>query len=139
MILLDTNIISEVWRQHRNIHVERWVDAQPRRMLFLSAVTLGELHYGAQRLPDGRRKDLLLTVIAELEQSTFAGRILPFDTRCSDVFGRLRAERERMGRPINVADAAIAATALTFKLSLATRNTRDFDDLGLDLINPFEP
>jgi hypothetical protein len=138
MILLDTNVVSELWRPQRNLGVERWVDAQPRAILFVSAITIGELRFGAYRLPDGRRKDLLLEVIAEMGRGPFAERVLPFDTRCTDVFGRLRADRERLGRPITFADAAIAAIALTYDLSLATRNTRDFEELDVELINPFE-
>lgn len=138
MILLDTNIISEIWRQKRSIHVERWIDARPTATLFISSITLAELQFGAYRLPDGRKKDTLFKVIAEMATDTFVQRILPFDSRCSNAFGRLRAERERIGKPIIFADAAIAATAITYGLSLATRNTRDFEDLGLDLINPFE-
>lgn len=139
MILLDTNVVSELWRPQRSLQVERWVDAQPRSALFVSAVTLGELRYGAHRLPEGRRKELLLRAIGELDTTVFAERILPFDTRCTDIFGRLRADRERIGRPIALADAAIAATALTYDLSLATRNISDFGDLALDLIDPFAP
>jgi hypothetical protein len=136
--LLDTNIISEVWRPERSIRVERWLDAQPAATLFVSTVTMAELHFGAWRLPDGRRKDLLLKAIADMTTGTFAERILPFDLRCSAASGKLRAARESLGQPILFADAAIAGTALTYGLRLATRNIRDFDHLGLDLINPFD-
>jgi toxin FitB len=137
MILLDTNVISELWRPKRNIDVERWIDSQPTSTLFVSAITIAELHFGASRLPDGNRKSLLFSVIDKMVTDTFVQRILPFDARCAGAFGQMRAERERLGRPIVFADAAIAATALTYGLSLATRNLRDFEGLGLALIDPF--
>jgi toxin FitB len=138
VILLDTNIISDVWKPQRSLHVERWIDAQPTATLFVSTITLAELNSGACRLPEGRRKDVLLKAIDELATQMFAQRVLPFDQRCAHAFGRLRAERERIGRPIIFADAAIAATAWTHGLRLATRNQRDYEGIGLDLVNPFD-
>ena len=137
MILLDTNVISELWRPKRNMDVERWVDAQPTLTLFISSITLAELHFGVSRLPEGGRKNLLSNAIEKMVTDTFVQRILPFDARCARAFGQMKAERERLGRPIVFADAAIAATALTYGLTLATRNLRDFDGLGLALIDPF--
>jgi toxin FitB len=137
MILLDTNVISELWRSKRNMGVERWIDLQPTATLFVSAITMAELHFGVCRLPEGSKKNVLLSALEKMTTDTFAQRILPFDARCTRAFGHLRAERERAGRPIVFADAAIAATALTYGLRLATRNLRDFDEIGLDLIDPF--
>jgi toxin FitB len=137
MILLDTNVISELWRPKLNKDVETWIDSQPTSTLFISAITFAELHFGASRLPDGSRKSLLLNAIDKMVTDTFVQRILPFDARCAGTFGQMRAKRESLGRPIVFADAAIAATALTYGLTLATRNLRDFESLGLELIDPF--
>jgi toxin FitB len=138
VILLDTNIISETWRPERNMQVERWLDAQPSSTLFVSTITMAELHFGAWRLLDGRKKESLLKIIANMATDTFAERVLSFDVRCASAAGKLLADRERLGRPILFADAAIAGTALAYGLRLATRNLRDFDDTGIDLINPFD-
>jgi toxin FitB len=137
VILLDTNVISEVWRTAPPTNFAVWLDRQNRSEFHISSVTLGELYFGAHRLPEGRKKRELFDIIAELPRTSFAHRVLAFDAECSDAFGRAKAVREGIGRPIDAADAAIAATALTFGMRLATRNTRDFEGLGLDLINPF--
>jgi toxin FitB len=138
MILVDTNVISEIWRPERSLTVQKWLDTQQSGRLFISAITMGELYLGALRIADGRRKTNLLTMISELESGSFAGQILDFDIRCSKAYGRVKFQRERIGRPVLAADAAIAATAITHGLSLATRNIRDFEGLDLKLINPFE-
>jgi toxin FitB len=139
MILLDTNVVSELWKLSPSAAARQWFEQQPRNILYLSAIVLGELQFGAQRLPDGKRRSWFTEAIAELETATFRDRILSFDQRCAPFYGRVKAIRERSGRPVLAADAAIAATALTYGLALATRNTTDFEGLDLELINPFEP
>jgi toxin FitB len=139
MILLDTNIISELWRPLPSRAVERWMDMQPTISLFISAITLGELRYGAMRLATGRRRDYLFLALSRLEEQTFQGRILPFDWHCSAAYGQIRTQREQLGRPILAADAVIAAISKTHGLKLATRNIKDFEALDIELINPFEP
>jgi toxin FitB len=137
VIVLDTNVISEFLKPATDPTVEAWANNVSRDSMFLSAMVLGELLAGANGLEDGRRKVHLLNLISDLETQSFLGRILPFDASCASRFGVAVAKRARAGRPIGTADAAIAATALTFGMRLATRNTRDFEGLGLDLINPF--
>lgn len=137
MILLDTNIISEMWRERPSVNVAQWMDSQASISLFTSAITLGELSYGAQRLPEGRRKEHFMSAIAALETKTFEGRVLPFDRHCALAYGHVRTAREFLGRPILAADAAIAAIAITHGLKLATRNIKDFGELEIELINPF--
>jgi toxin FitB len=138
MIILDTNIISEIMKFKPHQNVESWLNAHPRGDLFLNSIILSELYAGAFRLPEAQRRVALIGMIADMEDSAFEGRILPFDARCARDFGLVTAARERAGLPIGFADAAIAATALTYRMRLATRNTGDFDGLGLELINPFE-
>jgi toxin FitB len=139
MILVDTNVISELWRDRPNSRVVEWLEYQPRESIFVSSITLAELYFGIVRLDDGRNKLRMSKSIARIERETFAGRVLSFDNKTAVQFGIVRAAWERMGRPINFPDSAIAATALTYGLTLATRNIRDFEGLDLELINPFEP
>ncbi len=139
MILLDTNIISEVMAENSLPDVVAWLDAQRRQDLFLSAITLLELQYGIERMSAGTRKLKLETTVERIVRELYVGRICVVDSAVARAAGQVRVRRERLGRPITVADAAIAATALTHEFALATRNIRDFEGLGLHLINPFEP
>jgi toxin FitB len=138
MILIDTNVISELWREKPSFAVSRWLKAQGSESVYMSAVTLAEIHFGAAKLPFGIRRSELMIAVTRLEQETFKGQVLVFDSRCAAAFGLVRSSRERMGRPISFPDAAIAATAITHGFALATRSIRDFEGLDLKLINPFE-
>jgi predicted nucleic acid-binding protein len=137
VIVLDTNVISELVRVQPAQAVVRWVVNQPADELRLTAPTVAELTYGAARLPDGRRRrELEATLVATVDES-FMERVLPFDVTSGQLFGPLVASRERLGRPIETIDAQIAAVCLRYGASLATRNTRDFEGLGLTLIDPW--
>jgi predicted nucleic acid-binding protein len=137
MILLDTNVISEVTKALPRASVVAWIDAQQPASLFICAPVLAELHSGIERLAVSGRHRRLKAWVERLEFDLYAGRILPFDTAAAKAFGRLTAGRERVGRRIEAMDALIAAIALTNQMTLATRDVDDFTDLGLDLINPF--
>jgi toxin FitB len=139
MILVDTNIISEIWRPNPNQYVLSWLESQLREAVFVSAITLAEIHYGIARTPEGYNKARMADSALKLEKETFNGRVLGFDSRCALQFGLVRASREKMGRPINFPDSAIAATAITYGLVLATRNVKDFEGLEMKIVNPFEP
>jgi toxin FitB len=139
MILLDTNVVSENFRPRPSPVVVAWIDAQPANELYLCTPVLAELHFGVERLEPGRRRTSLQDFVDRIENSYFRGRILPLDVAASAAYGRLVATRERMGRRIEQMDALIAAIALSQHATLATRDTGHFSDLGLDLINPFEP
>jgi predicted nucleic acid-binding protein len=137
MILLDTNVLSELMRPEPHAGVLRWIDAQLPRELFISAVTRAEMEYGLALLPAGRRKDCLRAGTAQMF-AEFSGRCLPFDERAATYYGTLVTARVRAGRPIEVEDGQIAAIALARGLTLATRNTGDFADIdGLKLVDPF--
>ncbi len=137
MILLDTNVLSELMRPEPHAGVLRWIDAQLPRELFISAVTRAEMEYGLALLPAGRRKDRLRAGTAQMF-AEFSGRCLPFDERAATYYGTLVTARVRAGRPIEVEDGQIAAIALARGLTLATRNTGDFADIdGLKLVDPF--
>jgi toxin FitB len=139
MILLDTNIISEAWRPRPNEAVIAWIDAQPAASLYLCTPVLAELRYGVERMSESPRKERLRGHIEALETEGYRGRILSFDQTAALEFGRITASRERKGRRMEPLDAFIAAIALSQQATLATRDVQDFMDIGLALLNPFEP
>lgn len=137
MILLDTNVISELMRREPDPSALGWVDAQPQHRLYLSAVTRAEIELGIALLPDGGRKEGLRTAALRMF-AEFHGRCLAFDERAATRYAGLVAARVRAGRPISVEDAQIAATALAGGYVLATRNVGDFAGIdGLSLVDPF--
>jgi toxin FitB len=138
MILLDTNVISEIWRPKPDATVLAWFKGQPAHSLYLCTPVLAELRFGAERLALGHRKKLLQEAIDRLEAELYRDRILGFDASAASEFGRIAATRERAGRRIEAIDAFIAAIALAHRAALATRDTDDFSDIGLEIINPFE-
>jgi toxin FitB len=139
MILLDTNVISEFYRPEPNAMVAAWADAQARGTLYLCTPVLAELRFGVERLAAGRRRDRLRDTIDRIENRLYRGRIIVFDAAAASEYGRVAANRQKAGRRIGQMDAMIAAIALIHGASLATRNTNDFDNLGLELVNPFDP
>ncbi|MPZ59067.1 MAG: PIN domain-containing protein [Rhizobiales bacterium] len=139
MILLDTNVVSESLRGPRNSELQRWLNAQRLAELFLCTPVLAELRYGIERLPVGRRRDILDEAVRNFQESVFADRVIPVDRDCAHAYGRILAQRERRARPIGIMDALIAAVALAHGATLATRDVSGFDHLGIDLVNPFVP
>lgn len=139
MIVLDTNVVSEVIRPVPEARVLRWLDAQAPEALSITAVTVGEIVHGVARLPEGRRRDRLAALVEEHVTTTFAGRVLPYDADAARVGGTLLALRERAGRPMSLADAQIAAICRVHGATLATRNVRDFAATGVDVVDPWDP
>ncbi|HYV14584.1 MAG TPA: type II toxin-antitoxin system VapC family toxin [Conexibacter sp.] len=137
MIVLDTNIISELMRRRPAARVVGWVDEQDASALAITAVTVAELLYGVARLADGARKTELATAVDALVREDFAGRVLPFDAAAATHYADLVAERERQGRPISTADGQIAAICRLRASTLATRNVRDFDETGITVVDPW--
>lgn len=137
MILLDTNILSEVIRPTPEPAVLRWLAAQPPASVFVSAITEAELRYGVAVLPDGKRRASLAAEIAGMLEVDFAGRILPFDSAAAIAYAEVTSGRRKAGRPISQADAQIAAVARSRGAKLATRNVSDFDGCGVEIINPW--
>ena len=138
MIVLDTNIVSELMHVEPDPAVVSWLDAQQAPTLYITAVTAAELLFGVERMPSGKRRARIASAIADMLEDDFADRVLPFDVSSSLEYGRVVAHREKLGQPIGMADAMIAATALSAGASLfATRNTKDFTDTGLPLVNPW--
>lgn len=137
MILLDTNIVSEIMRPMPDPTVLSWFNQQQIGQVYVSAVTEAEIRYGAALLPAGRRRTALQKEIEGVFAEDFSDQVLPFDHDATPHFAAVTAHRRSLGRPIAMADAMIAAIALANGCRLATRNVKDFADTGADVIDPF--
>ena len=137
MILLDTNVVSELMRPAPSEAVLAWFAAQDAADLYLSAIGEAELRRGAALLPEGKRRDQLMATIDAMIAEDFAGRILPFDSAAAQAFVLVFLERRAAGRPISFADCQIAATARAQGAAIATRNTADFAGCGIAVIDPW--
>jgi len=137
MILLDTNIVSEMMKPTPRPSVVTWLDAQDEASLFICAPVLAELRYGAELLPAGKRRNELGKVIDQIESDLFRDRILPFEQGAASHYARIAAARRHLGRPLNQMDGLIAAIALSHGAVLCTRDEDGFADLGLEVVNPF--
>ncbi len=134
MIVLDTNVISYLMR--RDPHVMRWLGTVPPAELRTTSITRAEIFAGLESLPDGRRRTDLLAR-AERSFTSPLGQGLPFDDPAADHYAHILTKRRRLGKPMSHEDCQIAAITLSRGARLATRNTKDFDDCGLEVINPF--
>jgi toxin FitB len=139
MIVLDTNVLSEVLRPVPEASVMAWLANQPRASLFTTAVTRGEILYGIRLLSDGKRRRGLWDAAIMIFTEDFAGHVLSFDSEAADMYAEISASRRIAGKPISQFDAMIVAIARSRGASLATRNVKDFDDCGADVINPWAP
>jgi len=137
VIILDSNVLSELIRGTPDSTVLAWVDSQPASELATTAINAAEMLYGVARLPDGRRKAQLDAAVAALVREDFRGRVAAFDASAAGHYAAVASERERRGHPIAAADAQIAAICRARGAALATRNTKDFEDSGIALINPW--
>jgi predicted nucleic acid-binding protein len=137
VIILDTNVVSELLRPAPDRNVISWVDAQDATEVVITAITAAELRAGVAFLPRGRRKATIATQVEALLEGTFADYVLPFENDSSGHYAAVLAARRRAGRPISALDAQIAAICLQHDAVLATRNTADFARTGTRLINPW--
>lgn len=138
MIVLDTNILSELMRPIPEPRVVAWLAAQPAASVFVTTVTQAELLYGVAVLPAGRRRVKREGAVAGMLQEDFAGRLLPFDGAAAHAYAAIAAERRLAGRPISQFDAQIAAICRSRAADLATRNTADFEGCGIQVVNPWD-
>ena len=138
MIILDTNVISEVLRPAPAVQVEVWLSAQNGAALYFTAVGEAELRRGVMILPAGRRRDALAKAIDGIMEEDFRARVLSFDRSAALAYGVIAAARRAAGRPIAQFDCQIAAIASTHGAALATRNIRDFDGCGIEVIDPWQ-
>ncbi|MCC5865680.1 MAG: type II toxin-antitoxin system VapC family toxin [Wenzhouxiangella sp.] len=137
MLVLDTNVISELMRPVPSASVFEWVGRQPGASLFTTTVTEAELRYGLVLLPKGGRRRQLLEAFERMIEQDFAGRVLPFDRLAVRAYAEIVADRRNTGRPIAQFDAQIAAIARSRDAGVVTRNVRDFSDAGLTVIDPW--
>jgi predicted nucleic acid-binding protein len=137
MIILDTNVLSEVIRPKPAVNVVDWLARQISTQLFITTITEAEVLYGIALLASGRRR-LALDAAARLAfDEDFAGRVLPFDSAAATEFASIAVARRAIGRPIGHFDAQIAAIARSRGASVATRDAADFADCGISVINPW--
>lgn len=136
MIILDTNVVSELMRPEPAARVAGWARSRDRRELCMTSITLAEIRYGIARLPDGRRKQVLLDTADDIFRE-FSDQILPIDAAAAESYTVIASARERAGRPISGFDALIAGVCRSRGATLATRNLPDFDEAGIETIDPW--
>src|SRR5665213_1323399 len=138
MIVLDTNVISEMTRERPDPIVSAWLLRQPSPVLYTTSVTVGEALYGLEIMPAGRRRERLTRITLDVFDVELREKILPFDEHAARHYSRTLASRRREGKPISAFDAQIAAITLAAGASLATRNVADFEGCGVKLIDPWK-
>ncbi len=138
MIVLDTNVISALMQRHPGGIAVSWLDRQPPESVWTTAVTVFEVCFGLELLAPGRRRRRLEEAFARALDEDFEGRVLAFDRPAAREAGAIAANNRRAGRPVEFRDAQIAGIVATRRATLATRNTRHFDNLGIAIVNPWD-
>lgn len=138
MIILDTNVVSEVMRETPDERVSRWVTRQKTLHLAITAITVAEIQRGLMRLPAGKRRKRLEASFESFIDRGFEGRVLPFDQDAAFLYGHVCALRERKRLAADPVDLMIAAIARNADATLATRNVADFEHCGIRLLNPWD-
>ena len=137
--LLDTNVLSELMRPQPSAEVMAWFAAHRAIPMYTPAITQAEILTGIALLPDGKRRTALAQACESMFEQDFAGRCLAFDSAAAKQQALVVATRMALGRPVTTEDSQIAGIALAFALTLATRNTKDFDNIaGLALVSPWQ-
>lgn len=139
MIVLDTNVVSELMRTIPDERVNAFVQVRPLEDLAITAVSEAEIRYGIARMPSGRRRDELGAAFVAFLDQGFRQRVLSFDSACAIGYSVVRSRRESAGRPVKIPDAMIAGTAFAHSAAVATRNVTDFAACGILVINPWDP
>ena len=138
MIVLDTNVVSEMMKPSPKPSLVDWLNRQETATLYLSTITLAEIGYGLHAMPDGQRRRSLEDRFEEFIAEGFDQRILGFDRVSACAYGELMGRRKTLGRPMSILDGQIASIARANRFAIATRNVHDFEECGVSLINPFE-
>ncbi|ACB51493.1 StbB-like plasmid stabilization protein [Crocosphaera subtropica ATCC 51142] len=138
MIILDTNVLSELMKRNGSEKVRTWASQYPIITLWTTTITQAEILYGIALLPEGKRHDDLQKAAELMFLEEFAGRVLSFDEKAAIAFAEIAFQRRRNGKPISQADAQIAAICRANKATIATRNVADFEDCGIEIINPWK-
>ena len=137
MIVLDTNVVSELMRGYPDPRVEAWAGKLDRHELAIASVTVAEILYGIRLLPIGRRRRNLEDDWRSFMSRGFGEAVLPFDSNAADIYAQIAIERRRLGRRVDTFDGMIAAVARLHHSAVATRDISDFGDCGVELINPW--
>ena len=135
---MDTSVVSELIRATPDPGVRAWVNSLPSTQVATTAITAAELYYGVTRLPVGQRRQQLAVAVSALLSDALRGRVMAFDERASRRYADVVIGREHAGRPIQVPDAQIAAICRELGATLATRNIKDFEETGVDLVDPWQ-
>lgn len=138
MIILDTNVLSELLRPIPSPQVEQWFAEQEGADLYFTAIGEAEIRYGLALLPEGQRKERLQNAVEDIFEKDFARRIMSFNRQAARVYADIAAHRRAKGKPISQFDCQIAAIVSIHGAMLATRNTTDFEDCNIGLLNPWE-
>lgn len=138
MIVLDTNVLSELMKPVPDARVVGWLDRQDALSVTISAITVGEILYSIERMPDGDSKRAFAFKASAMFEEDFAGRILPFDSLAAEHFAVQVAASEKKGKQVHTGDAQIAAICIQHEAVLATRNILNFKELSVEAISPWE-
>ena len=138
MIVLDTNVVSELMKATPAAAVARWFADRPAATLYTTSITHAEILHGILLLPAGKRRGALETAAEAMFDEDFGGRVLPFGGEAARAYARIAVQRRRAGRPISHFDAQIAAIARSVRAQVATRNVNDYEGCGVDLLNPWD-
>lgn len=138
MIVVDTNVISEVMRPQPSPLVLNWLNTQDSNQLFITTVTLAEIGYGLRVLPEGQRRWHLHSRFEQFIAQAFEERVLDFTASAARAYAEIMGHRKEAGHPMSLPDGQIASIAHVHGFAVATRNIKDFEDCGIELINPFE-
>lgn len=138
MIVLDTNVVSEVMKPSPKQAVVDWLNSQETSRLYVSTITLAEIGYGLHVMPEGKRRRSLEDRFDNFVADGFDQRVVGFDMAAARLYGEVMGRRKELGRPMSILDGQIASIARAHHAAVATRNVSDFDECGLTLLNPFE-
>ncbi len=138
MIILDTNVISELMREEPHENVKVWIAAHKPASLSITTIAIAEIQRGLARLPKGKRRNTLNSNFSTFVTDAFGGRIFSFDEEAAYIYGEIAAKREKEGFNTDAVDLMIAAIVKSQNASIATRNTKDFKGCGIKVINPWE-
>ncbi|MEA2602536.1 MAG: toxin FitB [Acidobacteriota bacterium] len=138
MIIVDTNVVAEMMKPSPDLSVVSWLNDQESAALFLTTVTIGEIGYGLEILPQGKRRLHLEQGFERVIAEAFTGRVLVFDEEAARYYGVVMGRRRAISRPLSIQDGQIASIARAKGFVVATRNVRDFVECGVEVVNPFE-
>lgn len=136
--LLDTCVISELVKKKPNSEVVKWISKADENNLFISVLTIGEIHKGIEKIPESRRKENLYNWVNYELKERFKNRIIDFDLHAATIWGKAQAISEQSGKNMPSIDGLIAATGIAYDLTVVTRNTKDMEVSGVSLLNPWE-